>query len=261
MVGIQVCSPLATRLRWSNLAKRQILHILGPRRIPRSPDAIRRLEGVVDARQYTVPKEQYLDEIRNGQTWRWWLQRSPSRVLRSSCLQCDKAKIENEIKTMENYFVGLRNCSSLHFPRGTWSRPQRHSTWWLRSSALVKVQMALVVIEYSFETWFQPWIHRALPSSLTHRGLYRLAKHGGTGCYTVFGHLHQLDFYTIRCGLESTFSIRNIIKTHTSVWVLSLLWYTITRVRHRCLVASAFVSIGKNWRNGLDSPLSGPFSF
>ena len=31
-------------------------------------DAIRRIDGVLDARQYTVPKEQYLEAIRNGET-------------------------------------------------------------------------------------------------------------------------------------------------------------------------------------------------
>ena len=31
-------------------------------------DAIRRIDGVLDARQYTVPKEQYPEAIRNGET-------------------------------------------------------------------------------------------------------------------------------------------------------------------------------------------------
>ena len=70
-------------------------------------DAIRRIDGVLDARQYTVPKEQYLEAIRNGETpdvdgYKGHLR----ECYVVAAPDADKAKIENEIKTMENYFVG-----------------------------------------------------------------------------------------------------------------------------------------------------------
>ena len=64
--------------------------------------------------QYTVPKEQYLDEIRNGQTpdvdgYKGHLR----ECYVVAAPDADKAKIENEIKTMENYFVGYETV--VHF--------------------------------------------------------------------------------------------------------------------------------------------------
>ncbi len=68
-------------------------------------DAIRRIEGVADARQYTVPVEAALDKVRAGE--------HPEFTARDMHLRecyvvaeegADKAAIEQEIKTMPNYF-------------------------------------------------------------------------------------------------------------------------------------------------------------
>ena len=68
-------------------------------------DAIRRIEGVRDARQYTIPVESALEAVRSGS--------SPELTTREKhTRECfvvaeegaDQAKIENEIKTMPNYF-------------------------------------------------------------------------------------------------------------------------------------------------------------
>lgn len=69
-------------------------------------DAIRRIEGVADARQYTCPIESALESVRNGE--------NPELTTRQKHLrECfvvakdgtDKARIENEIKTMPKYFA------------------------------------------------------------------------------------------------------------------------------------------------------------
>lgn len=69
-------------------------------------DAIRRLDGVVDARQYTVPVESAKNAIREGST--------PTLSAREKHVRecyvvakegADKARIENEIKSMPNYFA------------------------------------------------------------------------------------------------------------------------------------------------------------
>ena len=68
-------------------------------------DAIRRIEGVADARQYTVPIEAALDRVRAGE--------HPEFTARDMHLRecyvvakdgADKAAIEEAIKTMPNYF-------------------------------------------------------------------------------------------------------------------------------------------------------------
>lgn len=69
-------------------------------------DAIRRINGVKDAKQYTVPIESALEAVRNGD--------NPELTTRQKHLRecfvvaedgADKSAIEHEIKTMPNYFA------------------------------------------------------------------------------------------------------------------------------------------------------------
>lgn len=68
-------------------------------------DAIRRIDGVVDARQYTIPKDEALEKVRSGE--------NPNLMTRDKHLRecfvvvkqdADKTRIEKEIKEMPNYF-------------------------------------------------------------------------------------------------------------------------------------------------------------
>ena len=69
-------------------------------------DAIRRIEGVVDARQYTIPVSEALEAVRGGEcpefTTRQKHRRECYVVVEDGA---DKAKIEREIKEMPNYFA------------------------------------------------------------------------------------------------------------------------------------------------------------
>lgn len=69
-------------------------------------DAIRRIEGVQDARQYTVPVEEAVDAVRSGEmpelTARQKHRRECYVVAREGA---DLARIEAEIKQMPNYFA------------------------------------------------------------------------------------------------------------------------------------------------------------
>ncbi len=69
-------------------------------------DAIRRIEGVKDARQYTVPVPQALDMVRRGETPDL---KTRDKHLRECYVVCEEGadleKIENAIKTMPNYFA------------------------------------------------------------------------------------------------------------------------------------------------------------
>ena len=68
-------------------------------------DAIRRIEGVKDARQYTVPVTESLDKIRSGETPDFTKREMHKRVCYVVAEEnADKLKIENEIKNMPNYF-------------------------------------------------------------------------------------------------------------------------------------------------------------
>ncbi|MCR5656382.1 MAG: diaminopimelate dehydrogenase [Butyrivibrio sp.] len=77
-------------------------------------DAIRRIEGVKDARQYTIPVPAALERVRNGENPELTTREKHTR----ECFVvaedgADKAKIENEIKTMPNYFADYD--TTVHF--------------------------------------------------------------------------------------------------------------------------------------------------
>ena len=68
-------------------------------------DAIRRVKGVVDARQYTVPVESAVDAVRNGENPKLTTRQKHTRVCYVVAEEgADKQRIEQEIKTMPNYF-------------------------------------------------------------------------------------------------------------------------------------------------------------
>jgi len=68
-------------------------------------DAVRRIKGVADARQYTVPVEKALEAVRSGENPELTTREKHTRVCYVVAEEgADKAKIEEEIKTMPNYF-------------------------------------------------------------------------------------------------------------------------------------------------------------
>lgn len=149
-------------------------------------DAIRRLDGVVDARQYTVPREEYLEQIRQGQTPEMTAQSGHLRECYVVAAEgADKDKIENEIKTMENYFVGYETIvhfiSQEELDKNHKGIP--HGGFVLRSGE--STEGTRHVVEYSLKLDSNPEFTGSVLTAYA-RGIYRLAKHGGTGAYTVF---------------------------------------------------------------------------
>ncbi len=77
-------------------------------------DAVRRIDGVLDARQYTIPVPEALERVRSGE--------NPELTTREKHLRecfvvaeegADLARIENKIKTMPNYFADYD--TTVHF--------------------------------------------------------------------------------------------------------------------------------------------------
>lgn len=149
-------------------------------------DAIRRIDGVLDARQYTCPKEEILNDIRNGATPEVDAYKGHIRECYVVAAEgADKAKIENKIKTMENYFVGYETIvnfiSQDELDKNLKGIP--HGGFVLRSGETTDGTQH--VVEYSLKLDSNPEFTGSALVAYA-RGIYRLAKHGGTGCYTVF---------------------------------------------------------------------------
>ncbi len=69
-------------------------------------DAIRRIKGVVDARQYTCPVEKALEEVRSGKNPELSTREKHTRLCYVVVEEgADKKLIEKEIKEMPNYFA------------------------------------------------------------------------------------------------------------------------------------------------------------
>lgn len=77
-------------------------------------DAIRRIEGVADARQYTVPVPEALEAVRSGSNPELTTRQKHTRECYVVAKDgADTAKIEQEIKTMPNYFADYD--TTVHF--------------------------------------------------------------------------------------------------------------------------------------------------
>lgn len=68
-------------------------------------DAVRRIEGVKDAKQYTVPSQEAMDAVRNNERPELTTRQKHTRECFVVAEEgADLERIENEIKTMPNYF-------------------------------------------------------------------------------------------------------------------------------------------------------------
>ena len=77
-------------------------------------DAIRRINGVIDARQYTIPVPKSLDSVRNGENPNLTTRQKHTRECFVVAEEgADLQRIENEIKTMPNYFADYD--TTVHF--------------------------------------------------------------------------------------------------------------------------------------------------
>ena len=150
-------------------------------------DAIRRIEGVIDARQYTVPVDEALSAVRSGN--------APDLTTRQKhTRECfvvaddgaDKARIENEIKTMPNYFADYDttvNFISLEELRRDHSGIP-HGGFVIRSGKTGFTEQSNNIIEFSLKLDSNPEFTSSVIVAYA-RAIYRLSSEGVSGAKTV----------------------------------------------------------------------------
>ena len=151
-------------------------------------DAIRRIEGVVDAKQYTIPVESALDAVRSGS--------APKLTTREKHVRecfvvaeegADKERIEREICTMPNYFADYD--TTVHFI--TMEELKRdhagipHGGFVIRSGRTGKELEHNHVIEYSLKLDSNPEFTASVIVAYA-RAVARMKREGAVGCKTVF---------------------------------------------------------------------------
>ena len=151
-------------------------------------DAIRRVEGVKDGKQYTIPVEAALKAVRNGEnpelTTRQKHKRECFVVLEEGA---DAAKVEEEIKTMPNYFSDYD--TTVHFISEE-ELKANHSGIPHGGFVLLRVKTGWDgenkhLIEYSLKLDSNPEFTSSVLIAYA-RAAYRLASEGQSGCKTVF---------------------------------------------------------------------------
>lgn len=151
-------------------------------------DAIRRIEGVKDAKQYTIPKEEALNAVRAGE--------NPDLTTREKHLRecfvvaeegADKAQIEERIKTMPNYFADydtiVHFISEEELKRDHSGIP--HGGFVIRSGKTGWENENSHLIEYSLNLDSNPEFTSAVLVAYA-RAAYRMSKEGQSGCKTAF---------------------------------------------------------------------------
>lgn len=151
-------------------------------------DAIRRIEGVKDARQYTIPVETALEAVRRGEnpdlTTRQKHTRECFVVIEEGA---DKTRIENEIKTMPNYFADYD--TTVHFISEEELQKNHsgipHGGLVIRCGKTGLNQENTHIIEYSLKLDSNPEFTSSVIVAYA-RAAYRMSREGQIGCKTVF---------------------------------------------------------------------------
>ena len=151
-------------------------------------DAIRRVEGVKDGKQYTIPVEAALKAVRNGENPELTTRQKHTRecfvVLEEGA---DAAKVEEEIKTMPNYFSDYD--TTVHFISEEELKANHsgipHGGFVLRSGKTGWNGENKHLIEYSLKLDSNPEFTSSVLIANA-RAAYRLASEGQSGCKTVF---------------------------------------------------------------------------
>lgn len=151
-------------------------------------DAIRRVEGVKNGKQYTIPVEAALEAVRNGENPELTTRQKHTRECFVVAEEgADLAKIETEIKNMPNYFADYN--TTVHFiteeelERNHSGIP--HGGLVLRSGVTGMNRENKHLIEYRLKLDSNPEFTASVIAAYV-RAAYRMNQEGMTGCKTVF---------------------------------------------------------------------------
>ncbi len=149
-------------------------------------DAIRRISGVKNAIQYTIPKDEALDRVRNGE--------NPELSAREKHLRecfvaveegADKAKIENEIKTMPNYFEPYDTIVNFVSEEEVKKMQQKlsHGGFVIRSGKTTSENSEILELSLKLES--NPEFTGSVLTAYA-RAVAKLSQEGKSGVVTVF---------------------------------------------------------------------------
>lgn len=151
-------------------------------------DAVRRIPGVKDAKQYTIPVDSALAAVRRGENPDLTTRQKHTRECFVVAEEgADKERIEKEIKTMPNYFADYD--TTVHFITEEELKRDHsgipHGGFVLRSGITGWEKEHNHLIEYSLKLDSNPEFTASVIAAYA-RAAYRLSAEGAVGCKTVF---------------------------------------------------------------------------
>ncbi len=151
-------------------------------------DAIRRIAGVKDAKQYTIPVEAALEAVRAGENPELTTRQKHTRECFVVAEEgADKAAIEKKIKTMPNYFADYD--TTVHFITEEELKRDHsgipHGGLVLRSGVTGWEKENKHLVEYNLKLDSNPEFTASVIVAYA-RAAYRLSAEGAKGCKTVF---------------------------------------------------------------------------
>ena len=154
-------------------------------------DAIRRIKGVKDGKQYTIPVQEALDAVRAGKNPELTTRQKHTRecfvVAEDGATDADKARIEKEIKEMPNYFADYD--TTVHFISEEELKKNHseipHGGFVFRTGKTGWNKEYNNVIEYSLKLDSNPAFTSSVLIAYA-RAVFRMKDEGQTGCKTVF---------------------------------------------------------------------------
>jgi diaminopimelate dehydrogenase len=148
-------------------------------------DAIRRIDGVLDARQYTIPVEAAVKAVKNGENPTLTTRQKHTRECFVAVKDgADKAKIEKEIKEMPNYFADYD--TTVHFI--TMDEMKKNHSGLPHGGSVIRTGQtanAKHVIEYNLKLESNPEFTSSVLVAFA-RAAYKLNKEGLSGARTIF---------------------------------------------------------------------------
>lgn len=151
-------------------------------------DAIRRIDGVIDARQYTVPVEDAMNRVRSGEAPELTARDKHKRECFVVAAEgADKERIRKEIVTMPAYFEPYDTTVTFitmeEMKKNHSELPHGGSV--IRTGVTGKDDCHKQVIEYSLRLDSNPEFTGSVLTCYA-RAVYRMAQRGDKGCKTVF---------------------------------------------------------------------------
>lgn len=151
-------------------------------------DAIRRIEGVADAKQYTIPMEKAVSAVRAGENPELTTGEKHERECFVVAKEgADLARIEKEIKEMPNYFADYQ--TTVHFVSQEELNEKHsglpHGGSVIRSGVTGINGEHKHTIEYSLKLASNPEFTSSVLVACA-RAVYKLYSEGNYGCKTLF---------------------------------------------------------------------------